>query len=579
MVVNMNLVAEVLINLPVKRISSSFSYAVPEDFDFIGAGWRVVVPFGNRKAEGFVISVGPADAGELKPIFAVIDSEPWFNAHMLAVAEWISSYYLCTPAEAMRLFIPGKSGIKTSTLYRAVAKTGEDDTPITDPAVQYQIYEELKCGGPRTLTQLVGIYGDRAARILRRLLNDGLVVTESVVRRTAQHQYQTFWQLAVTREHAASASKDLGRKPAQSRLLAALLQQDRLTASDLRRLKISTSAVKGLLSAGIIAAGQTQVLRNSYATASGKAQVFKLTAEQQQALSAIKDVMATGEYNSFLLFGITGSGKTQIYIEAAARVRQLGRQAIVLVPEIALTGQIVSRFKERFGEDVAVLHSKLSVGERYDTWQRLRAGDAGIVIGARSAVFAPVPDPGLFIIDEEHEFTYKQEESPHYHTRQVAIKRAQASGGLVVLGSATPAVETYYAAMNGNHRLITLPVRVDGALLPEVTVVDMREELQAGRRSVISLPLRELLTETVSRGEQAIVLLNRRGYATFVICRECGHVMRCPHCAVSLVYHTTDGMLRCHYCQKSEVSPDTCPDVPAAISAILAPEHRRWKRN
>jgi len=554
----MKLIAEVLINLPVKRIGSSFSYSVPEDLDFIGAGWRVLVPFGSRKVEGFVISVGMAEGGELKPIYATLDSEPWFSNHMLAVAEWIKSYYLCTQAEAMRLFIPGKAGIKTSTVYRAVPR-GEEAFPATCSEVQRQLYDDLMQSGPRTQGQLSGIFGTGVARLLRRLVEGGLVVPESLHRKTAQHQYQAFWTLAVSREIAAASQGDLRRKPAQNRLLEALLQQDKLTAEDLRCLKVSTSAVKGLLNAGLIVAGRTQVLRNSYAAIGLAARKFELTTQQQQALLAIYEALNAGEQQSHLLFGITGSGKTEVYIEATVRARQMGRQVIILVPEIALTRQIISRFKERFGEDVAVIHSKLSVGERYDTWQRLRAGDAGIVIGARSAVFAPVPDPGLFIIDEEHEFTYKQEESPHYHTRQVAMKRAELSGGLVLLGSATPAVETYNAAMNGIHRLLTLSSRVDGALLPEVTVVDMRQELAAGRRSVISLPLKDLLTQTISQGEQAIILLNRRGYATFVICRECGHVMRCPHCAVSLVYHTTDGVLRCHYCQRSEVAPDTCP--------------------
>ena len=248
-----------------------------------------------------------------------------------------------------------------------------------------------------------------------------------------------------------------------------------------------------------------------------------------------------------------------MYIEAVAVARANQRQAIVLVPEIALTSQIVARFKARFCDDVVVMHSKLSTGERYDAWQRLRTKQAGIVIGARSAVFSPLPDLGIIIMDEEHEFTYKQEEAPRYHTRQVALTRARLAGGIVIMGSATPSVETYYQALQSEHTLLTMAKRIAGALLPEVTVVDMREELRQKRRSVISLPLLELLAETLERKEQAIILLNRRGYATFVMCRECGHIIRCQHCDISLVYHAVGNLLRCHYCQTVEKTPDICP--------------------
>ena len=261
-----------------------------------------------------------------------------------------------------------------------------------------------------------------------------------------------------------------------------LLEQQTVTAEDLRQSKISGSVVKSLLAAKVITADNARMLRDSYAAVGGEAKDKTLSEEQLQALAAIFPAIDAHEYRSFLLHGVTGSGKTHVYIEAAAKVRRLGRQVVVLVPEIALTGQIVQRFKERFGDDVLVFHSKLSMGERCDTSERLRSCAAGIVIGARSAVFAPVPNPGLFILDEEHEFTYKQEESPHYHTRQVALKRAELAGATVILGSATPAVETYYQAQAKIHNLIGMNSRIDGALLPEVTIVDMREELAAGWR-------------------------------------------------------------------------------------------------
>ncbi len=553
----MALTVEVFVNLPARRLTHSFTYAVPAELSHVGPGWRVLVPFGRRKAEGFVVSVAEAgDAGELKPLLDVIDDAPWFTDHMLAVAAWVSDYYLSTPAEAMRLFVPGKAGIKSATVYRATDKDAAGFLAGRPPLVR-QVYAALSAGD-RSLAQLTGELGGGAATALRALVRQGLAAGEAVARRTASTQYRTYWRLA-DETAATSFLANLKGRRAQVRLLEALLSAGRLGPEELKELKIAAATVKSLAEAGLVAAERTAVVRDSYAGRGGEAVIPVPTDEQRAALAAIIPAVETKRYESFLLHGVTGSGKTQVYIEAAAAARRGGRQVVVLVPEIALTGQIVTRFMDRFGSDVAVLHSKLSLGERYDAWQRLRSGAAGIVIGARSAVFAPVPDPGLLIIDEEQEFTYKQEESPRYHTREVALKRAELSGASVVLGSATPAVETYHAALAGRHRLLRMPSRVDGSPLPAVEIVDMRAELQAGRRSVISAPLRELLAATVAKGEQAIIFLNRRGYATFVLCRECGEVMRCGRCAVSLVYHAAGNVLRCHYCQASQPTPDVCP--------------------
>ncbi|MDT8901510.1 primosomal protein N' [Anaeroselena agilis] len=556
----MALIAEVFVNLPARRLNHSFTYLVPDELGQIGPGWRVLVPFGGRKAEGFVVSVGEADAAadaELKSIMDAIDDGPWFTDQMLAVAAWISEYYLCTPAEAMRLFVPGKAGIKSATVYRATGLAAEEFL-TGRPPLAGKVYAAVSAG-PRTLAQLTGEFDSGAAAVLRLLVRHGLVAAKATARRTARTQYRTYWRLAVDEAAATSFLANLKGRQAQGRLLAALLADGRLGPEDLKRLKVAATTTKSLEAAGLVAAEREAVVRDSYAGAATGALIPAPTEEQRAVLAALLPAVQAKRFESFLLHGVTGSGKTQVYIEAAAAARAAGRQVVVLVPEIALTGQIVTRFKARFGDDVVVAHSKLSVGERYDAWQRLRSGTAGIVIGARSAVFAPVPDPGLFVIDEEQEFTYKQEESPRYHTREVALKRAALAGAAVVLGSATPAVETYHDACAGRHRLLAMPSRVDGSPLPVVQVVDMREELKAGRRSVISAPLRELLTETVDRREQAILFLNRRGYATFVLCRDCGEVMRCGRCAVSLVYHAAGNVLRCHYCQACQPAPDVCP--------------------
>ena len=277
------------------------------------------------------------------------------------------------------------------------------------------------------------------------------------------------------------------------------------------------------------------------------------------ALQQVDSVLQTGEHRVFLLRGVTGSGKTEVYLQAISRVLKLGKQAVVLVPEISLTPQTVKRFKDRFGDRVAILHSRLSVGERFDEWRRIRGGEADIVVGARSAVFAPMTNLGLIVVDEEHDESYKQEEMPCYHARDVAIWRAEAHSAPVILGSATPALESTYLAAEGKYQLLVLPQRVMKRRLPSVNIVDMREELKKGNRTILSESLRTAIEKRVRLGQQMMILLNRRGYATSVLCRGCGYVMQCDNCRVSLTYHELGNSVRCHYCGLVKPLPAQCP--------------------
>jgi len=558
-------IAQILVNVGTRSINKAFSYIIPGHLDYVGVGWRVLVPFGNRKLEGFIIGVTTEETFsqvDLKPILDRLDNDIWFDEHMMSTARWISEYYLCNLVDAMRLFIPGKSGVKSITTYR-VDKGIDVDSIACElglKSTEYcQVFMYIEKYPLISLGRLEKQFGPAVLKIVRYLMRKQAVIGEAVIKKTASHRYKNTIRLAVTHEAAKTLMDSFSRKPAQCRLLAYLMTHDQLAYENFKQNNISHDAVNKLIQTGVVFIEKVQVIRDSYADICEAATQVTLTLEQQQALQSIVPVMQAKENHSFLLHGITGSGKTQVYIEAVAVARQNSRQAIVLVPEIALTSQIVGRFKARFGDDVVVMHSKLSTGERYDAWQRLRTGQAGIVIGARSAVFAPVTDLGIIIMDEEHEFTYKQEETPRYHTRQVALTRARLAGAVMVMGSATPSIETYYQAINNQHILLNMSKRIAGASLPEVTVVDMREELRQKRRSVISLPLQELLSETITRGEQAIILLNRRGYATFVMCRECGHIVRCKHCDISLVYHSVGNILRCHYCQSTETTPEICP--------------------
>ncbi|WP_235814528.1 primosomal protein N' [Propionispora sp. 2/2-37] len=554
------MVAHVCINLPVRNISKIFAYVIPGNLQFVNVGWRVIVPFGNRRLEGFIVSVGSEvpDNCELKPLLDVLDNQAWFNEYMLSAAKQISEHYLCSLAEAMRLFIPGKTGINNKKEYSV--NTNVEQNSINLSAEEQRALLYLQENGAVSQVKLRKELGSNASKLLAHLIKKNLIVCTTKLKKTRQAKYENILCLAVEPEIAEIYQQGLKHKPAQQRLLNIMIQSKKLTAKKLKTLRIAHSTVHRLVESGMITLIRQQVLRDSYSPVKAKfALEVQLTSEQKQALEPLIASIQTGEYQSYLLHGVTGSGKTQVYLEAVAKVREIGRQAIVLVPEIALTSQIIARFKARFGDDVVVMHSKLSVGERYDAWEKIRTGTAGIVIGARSAVFSPVKRLGIIVIDEEHEFTYKQEETPHYHTKTVAMIRAGLEGAVLLMGSATPSIETYYQALAGKHTLLAMCSRVQQQALPEVRIVDMREEMMQGRRSVISLPLQHLLTETLFRKEQAIILLNRRGYSTFVLCRECGHIIRCTRCSVSMVYHNTNHTLQCHYCQGKMPVPDVCP--------------------
>lgn len=324
---------------------------------------------------------------------------------------------------------------------------------------------------------------------------------------------------------------------------------------------VSVSLVDKLVAEGLLRCGEVELRRDPYPaegliTGDG----FTLNPEQADTLEEIKRAVDRSRREVFLLHGVTGGGKTEVYLRAIAHTLDRGRQAVVMVPEISLTTQMVSVFRGRYGDRVAVLHSRLSEGERYDEWKRIACGVAPVVLGARSAAFGPLSNPGLIVLDEEHEPSYKQEETPRYHARDVALRLAAQFEAVAVLGSATPSVESYYRAQPGSpYRLLSITRRIEMRALPEVRVIDMRQEMKAGNSGLLSSQLISALQDRLARREQSILFLNRRGYSTLVVCRECGLVMKCPHCDISLTYHTT-GRLSCHYCNHSVSDPGCCPD-------------------
>ena len=481
------ILAEVCVNVTVNSIDKNFTYLVPEHLKFLSAGWRVLVPFGSRKFDGFIIKVFEVDDAttfefELKEISGVIDEEAWFTAAMISAARWLSEFYLCPMSLAMGLFMPGRRGKKISVRHEKVY----------------------------TLMRIFNV-------------------------------------------------RDFIRKPAQMRLLQLFIGKGELRASELREKKIPSATLKPLIESGLVGFEERKILRDSYSGIKSVPKTFELTAEQVAAIKAVQKFLEARKFQGFLLHGVTGSGKTQVYIELAKITRQLGRRVIILVPEIALTGQAVINFKAHFS-DVAVIHSGLSIAERSDAFHRIRDGKVGIIIGARSALFTPIEDVGLIVVDEEQDSSYKQDRMPpRYHARIVAEEFAKFHEAAIVFGSATPSLENFYRARQGELILLKMPRRVLNNPLPKVSCVDMRGELRAGNKSVLSRELIKLLKRILAANLQAIILLNRRGWSTVVMCRACGEVAKCPDCGLPMTYHA-DGKLHCHVCEVEAEPPKACPN-------------------
>lgn len=416
---------------------------------------------------------------------------------------------------------------------------------------------------PATLVQLARWTADRYLSTFPAALR--LLLPAEARRQEVHTLKSTSYRLAVA--DLESVLEGISRRaPRQAELLRFIaMKGGESTRPELLRAlgESIDGAIKAALQKGWLVAGAVARRRDPFAGESvAPVAPPELTPEQAAALDSIQqELIAPPAFRQpVLIHGVTGSGKTELYLRAIAAVRKTGKQAICLVPEISLTPQMIHRFRSRFGGEVAVLHSALSAGEKFDEWQRIRRGQVSIVVGARSAVFAPFENVGLIIIDEEHEQSYKQDSpSPAYHAREVAAERARLEGALLVLGSATPALESFHKARSGEYRLVSLEHRVDDRPMPAVTLVDMREELRSGNRSIFSTALQEALSQTLAAKEQVILFLNRRGYNTFIMCRTCGEAVQCPNCAVALTYHLGDQHLACHYCDHQARVPTTCP--------------------
>lgn len=397
------------------------------------------------------------------------------------------------------------------------------------------------------------------------------------VKKSVQEKISREVRLSVTKEEAEAALAEMERKhqTARARVLKALLEQQSEQsgldyAAAQKELGLTAATARKLMELGLIRIESDTIFRNPVRPSEVQAHPFTLYPAQQAIVEDVAARAAAGDLRPSLIHGVTGSGKTEVYMELIAAVLEQGKEAVVLIPEIALTFQTVLRFYQRFGDQVSIIHSKLSAGERYDQFERARRGEVKVMIGPRSALFTPFPRLGVIVIDEEHEGSYKSENAPRYHAREAAIERARMCGAFVVLGSATPSVDSYERTKEGLYRLYELPFRVENRAMPETEVVDLREELRMGNRSIFSARLKELMEDRLRKGEQIMLFLNRRGYAGFVSCRACGHVIKCPHCDVSLSLHH-GGRMVCHYCGYQTVQPKKCPSCGSAyIGAFRA---------
>ncbi|MFA8437552.1 primosomal protein N' [Pueribacillus sp. YX66] len=549
------MIAKVIVDVATSQTDRPFDYKVPNQWtSIIERGMRVIVPFGRRKVQGFVIDFQEeSDISKLKSIDELLDLEPVLTSELLELGFWLSDHTLCFSVTALQAMLP----VALKVHYKKHVKIKERD------ALPNEVQSLFKQRESVSLTELNKSSTEQMKQI-QTLLKQGVleIVTEIKERKTKK-----VIKVIEPKVDVETLKKEIKLLDPRAKKQTEILQwftenfKEIPVQQLLDTLHVSRSVLKSLIQKQLLVEKERQVYRDPYAIASSElSQPLPLTDVQKKAINPILSAVSKEKRETFLVHGVTGSGKTEIYLQSIASVLQKGKEAIVLVPEISLTPQMVKRFKERFGEKVAVLHSGLSAGEKYDEWLKIHRKQVKVVVGARSAIFAPFENLGMIIIDEEHESSYKQEENPRYHARDVAEWRSDYHQCPLILGSATPSLESYARSIKQVYQLSELSERIYSQAMPTVITVDMREELREGNRSIFSRELVESLKESLARNEQCVLLLNRRGYSTFIICRDCGYVAECPHCDISLTYHKNKQQVKCHYCGYEEPVANRCPE-------------------
>lgn len=550
-------IAQVLVDVPTMQTNRPYSYQIPSAWQSqVQPGMRVVVPFGRgkRRVQGFVLKCDEVTTydGDLKAIDAVVDLAPVLNQEALKLTAWLAASTFSFQITCAQTMLPAVMRAKYEKLLRPTEQTSA--TIATELFKgQSSVDFDSVATSPAIVSQLLRLQAAGEVEVYYQVKNQAYHKTLTGIKAALS---QTDLQSAASTVRAGAAKQLALLQGLQTLNGETIMQRDFSQRFDVSDAVIRTGEQKGWLKKTAI-----EVYRDPYATANIKpTQPLKLNPEQQVAVDQIVAAVDEPATTTFLLEGVTGSGKTEVYLQSIAAALAQGKTALMLVPEISLTPQMVQRVKGRFGKAVAVLHSGLSSGEKYDEWRRIRRHEARVVVGARSAVFAPLDNLGLIIMDEEHESSYKQDDAPRYHARQVALWRSQYHHCPVVLGSATPSLETRARAEKGVYQRLVLADRVNHRPLPAVSIIDMKQEMQQHAESNFSRALLVALQDRLERHEQSVLMLNRRGYSSFVLCRDCGFVLKCPNCDISLTLHMDTHTMKCHYCGHEEAIPRVCPN-------------------
>lgn len=550
-------IADVIVDVPTLQTNIPYEFKIPEKFQKdIMTGMRVIVPFGkgDRRVQGFITNLKDKQnfEGELKEIVELMDLDPVLNKEMIKLGEWMAQTTYSFRISCYQTMLPAVLRARYQKIVKLVDKEIKDED-------LFDIFQ-----GKNWISWEDVENRDLISEMLKLKKEDKIEVNYFV-----EDKAKKKTKKVISRNLSADKLKEVyekvdGRAHRQKQFIELLLQLAENEKIDQKTLNhehgIATSVINRGVEEGWCEVQEIEVYRDPYEKSDIQhTEPMILNQEQQLAYDKINQNVQKDKHEVFLLQGVTGSGKTEVYLQSIAEVLQKGEGALVLVPEISLTPQMVHRFKGRFGELVAVLHSGLSDGEKYDEWRKIEKGEAKVVVGARSSVFAPLENIGIIIIDEEHETTYKQSDSPRYHARDVAIWRAKEHNCPVVLGSATPSLESRARASKNVYTLLELKERVNRQALPSVEIIDMREEMKEGNSSLFSQPLKEALFNRLAHKEQSVLMLNRRGYSSFLMCRDCGFVLKCPNCDISQTLHMDTHSMKCHYCGHEEAIPKICP--------------------
>ena len=552
---NSDIIAKVAVENTVYSFDKEFSYKVPENLkSSCKAGVRVLIPFGrgNRKRQGIILSFCSGDSENLKSIISVLDDEPVLSEEMIKTAIFMKEHYFCTLYDAVKTMLPAGINYKVTTVYGAKELTDEQYLNEEEQRIYNYLLSKRK---PVKSDVILEAFGYTDTSLLDKMVTAGyLYKSDEAFRKVSD---------AVMKMTAITPDVDINSvrlTEKQKKILDLIAMTGGTSVKEVCYFTgVSTSVIDTLHKKGLIYFYDEEVFRIDNRKADSETPEIALSDEQETACNSLYDEYQDTKPHISLLYGVTGSGKTSVFIKLIEKVIEDKKGIIVMVPEISLTPQFVSLFSKRFGDKIAVFHSALSLGERLDEYKRVKKGLAQIVIGTRSAVFAPFEKVGLIIMDEEQEYSYKSESSPRYHAREIAKFRCLQNNALLVLSSATPSIETYYYAKNGRYSLNVLSKRFGTAVLPEVVTADMNIETQNGNATGFSNVLLEGIENNLENGKQSIILLNRRGYNTFVTCRMCGDAVVCPNCSISMTYHSRNNRLMCHYCGHSIPYTDECP--------------------